>query len=175
MDLGHQHSHDCKRTMDPDMAFSGSLGQDVTKASGSSTGHSVQFGPIVSARLPDIYMVSGSSPTHCHLDGLWWQHGPQTSAQTLATTAQAQTSSWPQMVAQALHVYLSLTAVSSPVLPLSTVREPISFAFSPISPSRPPSFPSLSYLLTVVALAAGSRWVLGCLSSSHRRPQDWGS
>lgn len=59
--------------MDPDMALCGCLGQNVTMASDGNTVIPDQFGqwhqPLA------INMISGSSPDHCHPDGLMWQHG----------------------------------------------------------------------------------------------------
>lgn len=83
MDLDTDRS--CRWTIDQDMAFSSSPGQDVTMISGGNTGHSNWFSlPVLS---PDNNMVSGSSLEHRHQNGLWWQHGPQTSIQTLVAVS----------------------------------------------------------------------------------------
>lgn len=83
MDLDTDHSY--RWTIDQDMAFSSSLSQDVTMISGGNTDHSDWFS--VSVLSPDNNMVSGSSLEHRHQNGLWWQHGPQTSIQTLVAVS----------------------------------------------------------------------------------------
>lgn len=67
---GHRHSHRPQwgKTMEPDMAFSGSLSQDIIIASGGKTDHSDQFGP------PNVSMPS-PAPT-----STWSQATSQTTA-----------------------------------------------------------------------------------------------
>lgn len=100
-----------------------------------------------SAQPMDINMVSGRSPGHRHLDGLWWQHRHRHQHRPQLQTwpsvaAWAQTSPWLQVVIQALPICLFLTTSVSPV-PLfpQCMNGPASFSL--LSPPCTPSFPSL--------------------------------
>jgi hypothetical protein len=64
------------RTRDTDMAFSGSLGQDIIMVSGGSTGYSDQFDSQVSTWPRDTNMVSHSFPDHRYLNDFHCQQGP---------------------------------------------------------------------------------------------------
>ena len=119
--------------MDPYLALSS---QEVTMNSGGSTGHSDQFGTPCS--MP---------PRHEH--GLRHQPRP---------TVGPQTQTWPLTEARpghnhnlrvvlVPHIYLLLTAIVSPVLPLFVVHKPLGFTFSPIFLPYIPLSPSLHHIL----------------------------
>ena len=148
-------------------AFGDSLGQDVTKA---SVGHPDQFGPQcqfdpqistwsqAAAQTTVIWRDCGGTMGHRH------QQRPAATAARPRHQHKLFMSTCPSLQ---YHLQYRL-------FPQCVIR-PALLSLPSLHPGFHPPHLSITYLLIIVTPASGSRWVLGCLSSSHPRPQDWGA